>query len=415
MSYKAGNQLAKVNTKTPVFDADEIITNLPLANSTMSLTYDSRNRLTNAAGVTSAYDAENHRVSTTNAQGKTNYVINPESPLSQVLIMYRPGPQKTSYIYGKGLVSQVKDGQTLYYHYDMRGSTVAITNQNGDIVDRFSYLPFGGVIQHTLGNTKTPYLYNGRDGVMNDGNGLYYMRARFYSPEIRRFVNRDVLLGDVMVSNALNRFSYVNGNPVSLVDPLGLYSLQDFGNHVLGSYEVLESGFKFIAGTALLGGADLLGADQKYGRQLVKSGLQDMGDGLGRIAKSMGREESGKVVSSIISDFGNSMYQGEVDKAGIVLAYDIFQLGRNTREIVKGDIPHIDKYIKAVKNERRVAKFSLQNHRTSKARAAYTKLHIQKRKSRKKLQQNLMNGSVSSIFEYSVGMSSYINNWICDE
>jgi RHS repeat-associated protein len=225
MSYKAGNQLAKVNTKTPVFDADENITSLPLANGTMSLTYDSRNRLTSAAGVTSAYDAENHRVSTTNAQGKTNYVINPESPLSQVLIMYRPGPQKTSYVYGKGLVSQVKDGQTLYYHYDMRGSTVAITNQNGDIIDRFSYLPFGGVIQHTLGNTETPFLYNGRDGVMNDGNGLYYMRARFYSPEIRRFVNRDTLLGDVMVSNALNRFAYVTGNPVNSIDPLGLFEL----------------------------------------------------------------------------------------------------------------------------------------------------------------------------------------------
>lgn len=226
MSYKAGNQLDKVNAKTPVFDADENMTSLPLSlsNSTMTLAYDSRNRLTSAAGVTSAYDAENHRISTTNAQGKTNYIVNPESPLSQVLVMYQPGPEKTSFIYGNGLQSQIKGSQTLYYHYDIRGSTVAFTNENGDIVDRFSYLPFGGVIEHSVGNTETPFLYNGRDGVMNDGNGLYYMRARFYSPEIRRFVNRDVLLGDVMVTNALNRFAYVNGNPVSLVDPKGKFA-----------------------------------------------------------------------------------------------------------------------------------------------------------------------------------------------
>ena len=58
--------------------------------------------------------------------------------------------------------------------------------------------------------------------MMSDGNGLYYMRARFYSPEIRRFVNRDVLLGDVGDGQSLNRFAFVTGRPVSFVDPFGL-------------------------------------------------------------------------------------------------------------------------------------------------------------------------------------------------
>ncbi len=57
---------------------------------------------------------------------------------------------------------------------------------------------------------------------MTDGNGLLYMRARFYSPEIRRFVNRDVLLGGVVEGQTLNRFAFVNGRPVKLVDPFGL-------------------------------------------------------------------------------------------------------------------------------------------------------------------------------------------------
>ncbi|MGO4530908.1 RHS repeat-associated core domain-containing protein [Paenibacillus sp. 2TAF8] len=57
---------------------------------------------------------------------------------------------------------------------------------------------------------------------MTDPNGLYYMMARKYSPEIRRFVNRDVVTGTISAVQSLNRYAYVNGNPVSYVDPFGL-------------------------------------------------------------------------------------------------------------------------------------------------------------------------------------------------
>ena len=48
------------------------------------------------------------------------------------------------------------------------------------------------------------------------------MRARYYSPELRRFINADILHGEISDSTSLNRYSYVNGNPVSFVDPFGL-------------------------------------------------------------------------------------------------------------------------------------------------------------------------------------------------
>ena len=48
------------------------------------------------------------------------------------------------------------------------------------------------------------------------------MRARYYSPQMRRFVNADILHGQISDSPSLNRYSYVNGNPVSFVDPFGL-------------------------------------------------------------------------------------------------------------------------------------------------------------------------------------------------
>ncbi|MBP3459528.1 MAG: RHS repeat-associated core domain-containing protein, partial [Lachnospiraceae bacterium] len=66
------------------------------------------------------------------------------------------------------------------------------------------------------------YLYNGKYGVSTDRNGLYYMRARYYDQDIKRFINRDVVSGDITNSQSLNRYCYVQGNPVSLTDPFGL-------------------------------------------------------------------------------------------------------------------------------------------------------------------------------------------------
>ncbi|MNW26994.1 hypothetical protein D3C74_37790 [compost metagenome] len=49
---------------------------------------------------------------------------------------------------------------------------------------------------------------------MTDANGLYHMRARYYSPDIKRFINRDVVTGTISDIPTLNRYAYVNGNPV---------------------------------------------------------------------------------------------------------------------------------------------------------------------------------------------------------
>ncbi|ANY67525.1 hypothetical protein BBD42_14360 [Paenibacillus sp. BIHB 4019] len=57
---------------------------------------------------------------------------------------------------------------------------------------------------------------------MTDPNGLYYMRARYYHTGIKRFLNRDVLRGSIVEGQTFNRFGYVNGDPVSFIDPFGL-------------------------------------------------------------------------------------------------------------------------------------------------------------------------------------------------
>jgi RHS repeat-associated protein len=119
-----------------------------------------------------------------------------------------------------GLIGEETGSKYTSYHFDLRGSTIALTNSTGQITEKFQYSPYGVLLSSNA--EKTPFLFNGMYGVMTDSNGLYYMRARFYSPEMRRFVNQDILLGFVEDGQTLNRYAYVTGDPISKIDPFGL-------------------------------------------------------------------------------------------------------------------------------------------------------------------------------------------------
>ncbi|WCT56590.1 pre-toxin TG domain-containing protein [Paenibacillus kyungheensis] len=62
------------------------------------------------------------------------------------------------------------------------------------------------------------------------------MRARYYNPEIKRFVNRDVLSGSIDDGLTMNRYAYVNGNPISYIDPFGLSADSDEMLKTVGSF-----------------------------------------------------------------------------------------------------------------------------------------------------------------------------------
>ena len=127
----------------------------------------------------------------------------------------------TKYVYGNGLIGEATGSTFKIYYFDSRGSTIAITDACGNITDTFAYDTYGKTIEH-CGNSTVIFGYNGRDGVVTDDNGLIYMRARYYSSEMRRFINADIVAGEISNAITLNRFAYVNGNPISFVDPFGL-------------------------------------------------------------------------------------------------------------------------------------------------------------------------------------------------
>ncbi len=65
---------------------------------------------------------------------------------------------------------------------------------------------------------ETPY---GFTGEVTDATGNIYLRARYYNPNDGRFLSRDTWAGDVNNPLSLNRWMYVEGNPVNYVDPSG--------------------------------------------------------------------------------------------------------------------------------------------------------------------------------------------------
>ena len=229
MEYDSANRLIRYNGEEVLYDADGNMTYGPLDGEMRTLTYDCRNRLLSAGDVTYGYDAENNRIrKETSTYLEESVVDTTSAAFSRVLVTKRTRKEggvltadvkETLYVYGQGLLLQSGE-ETAYYHYNHLGSTTFLTDENGAVLSEYTYGTYGELLSGDT--TLTPYLYNGRCGVATDENGLYYMRQRYYNPQVKRFVNQDVLTGSIDNSQSLNRYSYVQGNPLSYTDPFGL-------------------------------------------------------------------------------------------------------------------------------------------------------------------------------------------------
>ena len=221
------------NNRLTVFDGYAVSYDLDgnmLSNGKIYCTYDSANRLTYSGGISYTYNAEDVRIRAFSEEEDTTYTYDTNCKLSKLLTK-TTNDVTTKYVYGRGLIGEEVDNTFKTYHFDCRGSTVAITDSNGNVTDTFAYDTYGKLLTRT-GTSNVIFGYNGRDGVVTDSNGLVYMRARYYSPDMRRFVNADIVAGKLSNAITLNRFAYANGNPVSFVDPFGLAAENKDGDTV---------------------------------------------------------------------------------------------------------------------------------------------------------------------------------------
>lgn len=196
-----------------------------------SLTYDGRGNMTSDGTATYAYDIANRLTGKT---GGPTLTYDPAGRLAQVA-----GGATTRFAYDGGRIVAEYDGsgamlrryvpgagvdETLawyegsgtldrrYLFTDERGSVIAIANAGGSSIGSNTYDEYGRPGALNVGR----FQYTGQAWIPE--LGLYYYKARFYSPELKRFLRPD----PIGYAGGMNLYAYVNGDPTNLIDSSGL-------------------------------------------------------------------------------------------------------------------------------------------------------------------------------------------------
>lgn len=223
-SYNSANQMLSFNDKNITYDNNGNMTSVTNSCGTTNYIWDVRNRLISIQGYKTdcpplsasfEYDALGRRIDKTINGRSIQYVYDGLDIVQEI----ENGLPSVNYIRTLNIdepLARIKsDGTVRYYQQDALGNVIALTDTNGSVTTRYSYDPFGNVT--ISGETSdNPFQYTGRE---NDGTGLYYYRARYYSPELQRFISEDpIALG----SGDINFYVYVKNQPINLTDSLGL-------------------------------------------------------------------------------------------------------------------------------------------------------------------------------------------------
>jgi RHS repeat-associated protein len=128
----------------------------------------------------------------------------------------------TDYLYGDDLIKQTRAANDSYYLYDGLGSTRALTDATGSIINTYNYEAFGDVLNQT-GTTQNNYLFTGEqyDAALD----MTYLRARYYDHGSDRFTQQDTYPGIINDPVSLHKYLYANIDPVNNIDPTGKFSI----------------------------------------------------------------------------------------------------------------------------------------------------------------------------------------------
>ena len=210
-TYNADDEQTKLNTTKLTYDLNG---NLAGGNGSQ-YKWNARNQLAAITGATAAtfvYDPYGRRVTKT-INGITS---------KDLFNVYNAAQETTGATTANLLTGLDTDeilaltiGKTTEsYLTDILGSTVGLATSTGTVQTKYLYGPFGTT--KLVGTTsENIYQFAGRE---NDGDGLYYNRARYYNPNTGHFISQDP---DIQASSGANTYLYTTDSPMNATDPYG--------------------------------------------------------------------------------------------------------------------------------------------------------------------------------------------------
>jgi RHS repeat-associated protein len=182
--------------------------------------WDIENRLTQAVvpgvGMTTfRYDPFGRRIQKSGPSGTVNYVYDGANAIGEV---NASGNLLTHYSQGAEIdepLGELRSGASALYEQDGLGSVTSLSNSTAALANSYVYDTFGNIAA-SGGSFVNPYLYTGRD--YDSETGLQYYRARYYDPQIGRFIGED----PIRFRAGVNFFKYVKNSPPTFKDAYGL-------------------------------------------------------------------------------------------------------------------------------------------------------------------------------------------------
>ncbi len=162
--------------------------------------YDFENRLVKVTTpddtITFTYDAIGRRIAKTDSHGSTRFIYSNDRVIAETS---DTGSITAKYVYGKYIdeIVMMERGLNRYFYlYDGAGNVNKIADDAGTIRETYKYSAFGKVSIFDSDNNPisdsevdNPYLFSARR--YDRKCKLYFNRARYYSPEMGRFLQKD--------------------------------------------------------------------------------------------------------------------------------------------------------------------------------------------------------------------------------
>jgi RHS repeat-associated protein len=255
-TYNAANHQTAVGGQALTYDLNGNLT----GDGTNTYTWNARNQLASISGPIAGsfvYDAFGRRQRTTVDGVITDVVYDGLNPVRQAV-----GATTVNLLTGLGIdeyLTRTDASSARDLLSDALGTTVGLGDGAGAVTTEYSYEPFGAVTA-SGSSSSNEFRYTGRE---DDGTGIYYYRARYYHPQLQRFISEDPI---GFQSADPNFYAYVSNSPLSFLDPLGLDKTNGCKSSPTAS-RVYFTGLQFSGFLGGLGGNDA--GNKGFGKEIT--------------------------------------------------------------------------------------------------------------------------------------------------